>query len=129
MPMNIGEQELKTIGQYVQTHLAEFARNAGITFSDRQVLDRMLVVEQELKTQRELMQQGFEQVDKRIESMQHQMDKRFEQVDKRFESMQQQTDKRFEQVDKRFSATQWFIGIGFTAIVVLMSIYQFVAGP
>lgn len=118
MPMNIGEQELKTIGQYVQSHLAEFARNAGITFSDRQVLDRILVVEQELKAQRELMQQGFEQVDKRFESMQHQMDKRFEQVDK-----------RFEQVDKRFSATQWFIGIGFTAIVVLMSIYQFVAGP
>jgi predicted nuclease with TOPRIM domain len=49
--------------------------------------ERIVRVEEELKHQRELMLEGFKQ-----------MEKRFEQVDKRFE----QIDKRFEQVDKRF---------------------------
>lgn len=64
--------------------------------------ERMIRVEEELKHQRELMQQGFAMMDKRFEEMQHQMDKRFDAVDKRFEEMQQQMDKRFEAVDKRF---------------------------
>ena len=68
--------------------------------------ERMIRVEEELKHQRELMMQGFDQMEKRFASMQQQMDKRFEQVDKRFEAMQQQMDKRFEQVDKRFESVQ-----------------------
>ncbi len=69
------------------------------------LLQRMVRVEEALLHQRELMQQGFlqmekrfEQVDKRFELMQQEMNRRFEQVDKHFE----QVDKRFEQVDKRF---------------------------
>ena len=62
----------------------------------------MIRVEEELKHQRELMQQGFAMMDKRFEEMQHQIDKRFDAVDKRFEAMQQQMDKRFEAMDKRF---------------------------
>ena len=71
------------------------------------------------------MDQRFHQMDKRFEDLIHQMDKRFEQVDKRFE----QVDKRFEDLihhmDKRFSLIQWTMGIGFTMITVLMSVYQF----
>ena len=37
-----------------------------------------------------------------------------------------QMDKRFEQMDKRFSSLRWTIGIGFTVIVALMSLYQFI---
>ena len=159
MAMAIKEEDLQSIGAYVQDHFAEFARNSGIAVTDRTVLDRILVVEQELKSQRDLMQQGFqamerrfeatdkrfeamdkrfEAMDKRFEDLQRNMDKRFEAVDKRFEDQQHNMDKRFEAVDKRFedlqrnmdkrfNATQWFIGAGFTIIVVLMSIYQFVA--
>jgi archaellum component FlaC len=47
-------------------------------------------VEEALKHQRELMLEGFKQMEKRFE----QVDKRLEQVDKRFE----QVDKRIEQV-------------------------------
>jgi chromosome segregation ATPase len=78
--------------------------------------ERMVRVEKELKHQRELMRQGFAQMDKRFELAEKrheelrvdmlarfaQVDKRFEQVDKRFE----QLDKRFEQVDKRFESVQ-----------------------
>lgn len=86
-----------------------------------EVLRRMDRNEIELKNQRELIQQGFAMMDKRFESMQHNMDKRFDQVDKRFE----QVDKRFDQIDKRFIFMQWVIGVGFSTIVVLMSLYRY----
>ncbi len=88
----------------------------------------------------EQVDKRFEQVDKRFEEMQQsiaarfeQVDKRFEQIDKRFEEMQQsiaarfeQVDKRFEQIDKRFAMLQWFMGLGFTVLATLMSLYNFV---
>ena len=66
-----------------------------------ELLERSVRVEEELKHQRLLMRESFEQFEKRFELIEkrfERVDKRFEQVDKRFE----QVDKRFEQVDKRF---------------------------
>lgn len=66
-----------------------------------ELLERSVRVEEDLKHQRLLMRESFEQFEKRFELIEkrfEQVDKRFEQVDKRFE----QVDKRFEQVDKRF---------------------------
>lgn len=66
-----------------------------------ELLERSVRVEEELKHQRLLMRESFEQFEKRFELIEkrfEQVDKRFEQIDKRFE----QVDKRFEQVDKRF---------------------------
>ncbi len=111
--MALNKEELLTIGKYVQEHLTEWLpeqtyRSAGSIYPI-ELGERMVRVEEELKNQRELMKQGFDQIDRRMELMQVNMDKRFElmqnsmnkqseQVDKRFE----QVDKRFEQVDKRF---------------------------
>lgn len=53
----------------------------------------MIRVEEELKHQRELMQQGFAMMDKRFEEMQQQMDKRFEAMDKRFEEITSRLDR------------------------------------
>lgn len=63
-----------------------------------ELLERSVRVEEELKHQRLLMRESFEQFEKRFELI----EKRFEQVDKRFE----QVDKRFEQVDKRLELQQ-----------------------
>ena len=63
-----------------------------------ELLERSVRVEEELKHQRLLMRESFEQFEKRFELI----EKRFEQVDKRFE----QVDKRFEQVDKRLDLQQ-----------------------
>ena len=73
-----------------------------------ELLERSVRVEEELKHQRLLMRESFEQFEKRFELIEkrfEQVDKRFEQVDKRFEQVDkrfEQVDKRFEQVDKRF---------------------------
>ena len=63
-----------------------------------ELLERSVRVEEELKHQRLLMRESFEQFEKRFELI----EKRFEQVEKRFE----QVDKRFEQVDKRLDLQQ-----------------------
>ncbi len=104
MAMALGEQELRTIGDYVKTRLPEWLSSMNYhprpDKYDLEIRDRMVRVEEELKNQRELMLRGFEQIDKRFE----QIDKRFEQVDKRLDQVDKrldQVDKRFDQVDKR----------------------------
>ena len=106
----------------------ESQRASSSPFSDREVFERILNIESdikvlyteiknihvELKNQRDLIEKILHQIDKRFE----QVDKRFEQVDKRFEELREdmnrrfeQVDKRFEQVDKRFGQLFWFIGL------------------
>ena len=115
-------------------------------FIDHQVQEAFLkfrqqddqAVLQELRHQRELMQQmqqnmdkRFEAIDKRFEQMQQNMDKRFEEnryyMDKRFEDLMHHTDKRFEDMDKRFRLMQWTMVIGFSILSVMMTVFKFVA--
>ncbi len=115
---------------------------------------RLVKIEEELKHQRELIQQVIHTMDKRFEEMQHTMDKRFESVDKRFEAMQHTMDKRFgamqhnmdkrfedmqhymdkrfESVDKRFNQLTWVMGTGFVVLGTMISafgLFLSLAGP
>ena len=132
--MELTQSQLQQIAEYVKSQLPDWVYRSEPPNKD--IHDRILVVEQELKAQRELMRQGFEAMDKRFEALQHNMDKRFEasdkrfeslqhNMDKRFESLQHGMDKRFEAVDKRFSMLQWMWGGGVVLITLLMSLYQF----
>ncbi len=120
--VNMDEEQLQEIGEYIKSRLNQWIDevhpNAPVTKDDRDreinLIERIVRVEEELKSQRELMLQGFAQMDQRFEAIDrrfetvdqrfedliHYMDKRFEQVDKRFETM----DKRFEAIDRRFEA-------------------------
>lgn len=105
---------MEEIGLFVKKNIRDWVKPLILEFrreKELELAERFIRVEEELKSQRELMKQGFEQVDKRIE----QVDKRFEQVDKRFEDM-----------NKRFTSMQWFISLWFTLLAVLMSVYQFI---
>ena len=88
------------------------------SLADREIFERTLNVELELKHQRDLIEKILHQMDKRFE----QVDKRFEQVDKRFIELREDMNRRFEQVDKRFEEQRentdkrfnqlfWFIGL------------------
>ena len=102
--MALAEQDIEFIKQHLGEWLTEVSLGKPPAVYEIELRERMIRVEEELKHQRELMQQGFAMMDKRFEEMQQQMDKRFDAVDKRFEEMQQQMDKRFEAMDKRFEA-------------------------
>ena len=60
--------------------------------------ERIIRVEEELKSQRELMKQGFDQ-----------------------------TDKRFDDFSRRFTGMMWLIGTGFVVLSALMSLCAFLA--
>lgn len=104
---------------YIKRHLGEWLAEQSLgkppAVYEIELRERMVRVEEELKHQRALMQQGFslmekrfEQIDKRFEQVEKRfehIDKRFEQVEKRLDLMEKrfdQIDKRFEQVDRRF---------------------------
>lgn len=149
--MELSPQALEQIGLYVRGNLGTWFREANLE-REMDLRDRTLRVEEELKTQRELMREGFaqtekrfeqidkrfeqvekrfeqvdkrfEQVDKRFEDMQHSFEKRFEMVDKRFEDMQHNMDRRFDEVHRSIRSGQWFIGILVTFVMAASTAVQ-----
>ena len=114
--LSLTEDELRQISDYMRPHLRELVlemvppqRPAGI---DAQLLEHMVRVEEELKTQRELMVERFGFVEKRFES-----------VEKRFESV----DKRFEDVQASFGRTQWLMGLGFVMVTAAVTVFGLLA--
>lgn len=99
--MNIGENELKQIGEYVKSNLRDWLGEMSPStdaVTSTSLLERAINVEHELKAQREVMLVKFETVDQRFEDMIELVEARFEAVDRRFEAV----DRRFEAVDRRF---------------------------
>ena len=77
--MDLSEKSLETIGRYVRQNLPEWLQQMelpGRREWELQLTERIVRVEEELKAQRELMQQGFAGVEKRLELG----EKRLEQV-------------------------------------------------
>ncbi|MFI3158415.1 MAG: hypothetical protein QX199_19910 [Methylococcaceae bacterium] len=104
--MALAQEDIEQIQQLIKKALSETPEtlNANVRY-ELDLRERTIRVEEELKHQRELMIEGFKQMEKRFEQVDkrfEQVDKRFEQVDRRFEQLQLDMNKRFEQVDKRF---------------------------
>ena len=97
--MPLAQQDLQQIGEYVKNHISEWIAEQSLgkppEVYELELRERMVRVEEALKHQHELMRQGFEQVDRRLELMAADMDKRFEQVDMRFNEMLARHDKHF----------------------------------
>ena len=91
--MALAEQDIAFIKQHLGEWLAEVSLGKPPAVYEIELRVRMIRVEEELKQQRELMQQGFVMMDKRFEELQHQMDKRFESMDKRFEEITRRLDR------------------------------------
>ncbi len=103
--MALAQEDIEQIQWLIKKTLSETPEtlNANVRY-ELDLRERTIRVEEELKHQRELMVEGFKQMDKRFEQMQLDINKRFDQVDKRFEQVDkrlEQADKRFEQIDKR----------------------------
>lgn len=139
--VNLREEDVQRIGEYVKPWLREVVEQvvprSALTAIDQQLLERMVRVEEELKSQRELMEvkfdavdrrfqavdARFEAMDKRFEELIHHMDKRFESTDRRFEAM----DKRFDDMHESFKRTQWLMGLGFVLVTVVVTVFGVLA--
>ncbi|MGQ9795664.1 hypothetical protein [Desulfosoma sp.] len=114
--------------ELIAQKLAAFVTENERRARELALMERVVRVEEELKTLREVQTAHFQVTEKRFEALQREItarfaatDKRFEAVDKRFEAM----DKRFEAMDKRFTTLQWTMGLGFSLLVAWMSLLKF----
>jgi len=148
--MEFTKEQLEQIGSYIESNFDRFGAKSNVIQLrpyDIQLIERMTRIEEELRSQREVilkqnetMQFGFAQMDKRFESMQKQMDERFAAVDKRFEMVQksmdtrfemmqknmdnrfEQVEKRFDDVNKKFTMMMWMTSAGFTIIATVITL-------
>lgn len=157
--MDLTEEQLKRIGEYVSRNFDELIERSSygrMRSYEITVIERVTRVEEELKSQRDLMMKqhemtmfGFQQMEKRFEVIQKSMDDRFESMQKdmdvhfgamqknmddRFESVLENTehrfisiDKRFDDVNRRFTMLMWAMGIGFTLTTTAISIVTVLA--
>ena len=105
--MALAQEDIEQIQLLISRSIAATPEvgNANVRY-ELELRDRTTKVEEELKHQRDILINGFAQMDKRFEQMKIDSDRRFDQVDKRFEQMKIDSDKRFEQVDKRFEQVE-----------------------
>ena len=119
MSMALKEEELALIGEYVQSHLNEWLplqlRNLTGSIYPIELSERIVRVEEELKNQRELMKQGFDQMDKRFELTQNSMDKRFNEVNTRLENISA----------KMFHFMIWSFGFTATIAGIVIGVIKF----
>lgn len=148
--MALAKADLKQVVDHVRANLYDMLVEMAPRFSPELLTlhQDMVRLQEELKSQRELMAAGFAAVDKRFEDLIAQTDKRFEdliaQMDRRFEAV----DRRFEDVDKRFedmnrrfedmnqrfadthkrlSGLQWMVIVGFAMMGTLVSVFGFLS--
>ncbi len=121
----------KVVESQLQQAIEEFGRRNEIRLKELSLIERVVKVEEELKSLRETLEVKFDAFDKRFEALQREMNARFEGVDKRFEALQREmnarfeaVDKRFEAMDKRFSVIQWMIGIFVGVPALLIAIIE-----
>jgi len=88
------QNQLDQIGNYVKSHIRQWMKEADIDPSsrqperlDREIIERIITVEQQLKFQNE-----------KLEMMLHQSDKRFEDMNLRFSELREDLDKRFNRL-------------------------------
>jgi len=125
----------KLLEELVSQAVARFVAENELKARELSLVDRLVRVEEEIKSLREVMyeymklsdqrfetieranQQRFEAMEKRLEALQREMDARFqalqrkmdtrfEAMDKRFEAMERANQQRFEALDKRFEAIE-----------------------
>jgi hypothetical protein len=153
----LGQQDLERVGDYVRGHLSTWLSEvAPLVVSVPQLLERTARIEEELKSQRDLMRTQFEASDRRFEELTKHSDQRFEDMGTLFQDLTKHADKRFEDmgirfqdlakhadnrfadmgarfedltkyVATRFNVLQWSLGGVVVLLTTLMSIYQFVA--
>ena len=101
--MALTKEDIDQIQRLIKKGISESPEvlNANVRY-ELDLRERIIRVEEELKHQRELMIEGFKQMEKRFEQIDRRLeqeDRRLEQIDKHFEQMHAEMSKRSEQVD------------------------------
>ncbi len=138
--MQVDNQELEAlveriienkINSLIAQAIEDYVRRNEERAKEFSLLERIVRVEEELKALREVqisilreMNARFEAAEKRFEAMEKANQQRFEATEKRLEAMERANQQRFELLEKRLSFIQWFMGIGFTFLAFLITLFN-----
>ena len=115
--MELTAEDLKPIVEpLVKELIAKFVQENELRARELSLMERVVRVEEELKN-----------LNKMLMVIEEANQKRFEAMEKRFEALQREMDKRFEALEKRLNFMQWFMGIGFGLLGLLITVANFLA--
>ena len=132
--MELGEREFKKIGEYVKSHLKEWIAESGANIvagaakgvdSDKSELSEIGDESFALRRRELDLVERVVRVEDELKNLREVMEERFQKVDERFEAQRELMDERFDHMEKRTSFSQWIIGIGFTAIGLLIVVLNY----
>jgi hypothetical protein len=116
--MALEEKDIDFIKQHIGEWLAEASLGKPAVVYEIELRERMVRVEEELKHQRELIQQILVTMDKRFEAV----ERRFDMIDKRFDA----NDARFEALTRRIDRFMfWSFGITVSAAGAVIAVLRF----
>ncbi len=108
------------VSKYLREELEVFVRTNEQRAKELSTIERVIQVEEELKSLREIELARFEASEKRFESLQKEMNTRFEALQKemntRFEALQKEMNARFEASDRKFESLQKEMNIRFESL-------------
>lgn len=123
IPPEVWEDFLKDyVSRFIREELERFVLSNEQKAKELSLIERVIRVEEELKALREIESARFEAMERRFEALQREMNARFEALQKEMNARFESIDKRFEATEKRLTFLQWFLGIGFSAVLCLTSL-------
>jgi transketolase len=132
--MELGERDFKKIGEYVKSHLKEWIAESGANLgagaaegADSEKSEGSKIGEEALALRRRELDlvERVERVEDELKNLRELMEERFSKMDERFEAQRELMNERFDHMEKRTSFSQWIIGIGFTAIGLLILVLNY----
>ena len=116
---------MEEIGKYVKTHIVQWMKESEIIpfpHQDRELLDRMVRLEEGLKFRGETLKQMMIQSDKRFAEIRTDMEKRLtdirSEMDKRFSDLRTAMDKRFNRLYVFLSGIFLTMLAGFIPLII-----------
>ena len=123
IPPEVWEDFLKDyVSRFIREELERFVLSNEQKAKELSLIERVIRVEEELKALREIESARFEAMERRFEALQREMNARFEALQKEMNARFEAIDRRFEAIEKRLTFLQWFLGIGFSAVLCLTSL-------
>ena len=119
--MSLDVVEIAEVQNIVESALKDHSHKFFPVFQhdDRELLERIVRVEEELKYLREDMKESREEMNQRFAESR-------EEMNRRFTESREEMNQRFGQIDKRFTIMQWSTNLGFAILAALISVYKFI---
>ena len=131
-PQNFQGYSKQELFALFREFLEEYYKQKEKELHEVSLIERIVRVEEELKSLRKEMSYRFEALlrvmNARFEALLAEQRALREEINARFEDQKRESDARFEALEKRFNFLQWTMMLGFTILSILITVFNFLKG-